>query len=670
MCVPDRRTVVLQWPIDSGSACGGLRTGPGGAGRAGAGRAGTGTVPRVFIAFLACALLAGGAAGAGDVPSTSALGAARSSSADIPASPLPASPREAWPLLFDPGGTVEDHRFSLNLRDLTVAEALRFCLAGTGLQLVDEDTLSMPARGSLDSVTVAEAIDALTGLHDLTWRVEGAQLVVSRREERVFHLGFLTEPEAAFWSDLEANLKALQSADGQVVLHARSGTIHVIDRPSVVRRIGGFVAAIDRDLGRQVNIEAKLIEVELEDGMETGVDWTAFAHGWDGFEGNTGSGGLAELGTASGAGALQLGLIRTGRLEVLLEMLETRGEVRVLSRPRLAAMGNEPAVFRVTENIPYYVQDVFTTQGSDPYIQYRLEFREAGVVMEVLAHAAADGGITLKVHPSVSALTGYTAALPNLPPQPIVDLRETKTTVRMRPGETLVIGGLVHEREESGWRGVPLLGRLPVLGALFRREATSTKKQELMILLTPGVLADRTHAIRVDRSRCLRWPRASSGISPRERLAAHAHARAVHAYLAGETSEALAWGRRAVALAPAWADARFNLGLYLAASGATGEASIAWRELALVPETAAAAEANLLALALWEGEAPADPAVRFAPPPGSEPAVLAALALNEASRLSGLGKEQQAREVMEQAAASLPRQAEPWRRLLQRALRE
>lgn len=660
MCVPDHRTDVLRWHRGPGSMRGDPRAR---------------SVTRVCATLAVCSALAGSAAGAGRALAKDAATAADVSpsgppTSPAPTSPAPASPREAWPLLFDPGETVDDHRFSLNLRDLTVAEALRFSLAGTGLQLVDEDTLSMPARGSLDSVTVAEAVDALTRLHDLTWRVEGAQLIVSRREEATFHLGFLTEPEAAFWTDLETNLKALQSADGQVVLHARSGTIHVIDRPSVVRRIGGFVASIDRDLGRQVNIEAKLVEVELEDGMETGVDWAAFAHGWDGFAGNTASGGLAELTTASGAGVLQLGLIRTGRLEVLLEMLETRGQVRVLSRPRLAAMGNEPAVFRVTENIPYYVQDVFTTQGSDPYIQYRLEFREAGVVMEVLAHVAADGGITLKVHPSVSALTGYTAALPNLPPQPIVDLRETKTTVRMRPGETLAIGGLIHEREESGSRGVPLLGRLPVLGALFRREATSTKKQELMILLTPAVLADQVQVMRGDRSRCLRWTRAFSAATPRERLAAHAHARGVQAYLAGGTPDAIAWGRRAVALAPAWADARFNLGLYLAASGEAGEARTMWRELALAPETALAAEANLQALALWEGEPPVDPAARFVPPSGAEPAVLAALALNEASRLSSLGKGPEAREVMEKAAAALPRQAEPWRRLLQRALRE
>ncbi len=615
-----------------------------------------------LAAILGLASIAAVGLASGGVPAVRA-----ETGADVAARSVP--PRPAWPLLFEWHDESADHRFSLGLRDLTVAEALRFCLRGTGLQLVDEDTLSMPARASLDSVTVAEALDALARTHDLTWRVEGTQLVVSRREEASFHLGYIAEAEATFWEDLETNLKTLRSPEGTLVLHPRSGLIHVIDRPSVVRRIGAFVAAIGRDLGRQVNIESKLVEVALDEGMEVGIDWTTFAYGWDGFSGNTTSRGLAELGTTSGGGVFQMGLIRTGRLELLLEMLETRGNVRVISRPRLAAMGNEPAVFRVTENIPYYVQDVFTTQGSDPYIQYRLEFREAGVVLEVLSHAAADGSITLKVHPSVSSLTGYTAALPNLPPQPIVDLRETKTTVRMREGETLVIGGLLHEREEHNRRGVPFLSRLPLLGALFRRDAASTKKQELVIFLTPGILADGAGMVRADRSRCLLWPRPFAAIEPRERLAAYAHARGVDAFLAGESGEALSWGRRAVALAPNRPEPRFNLGLYLAASGQANEARTAWGGVAIRPEMAGAAESNLRALALWEGTASPDSLVRFAPSAGAEPPLVAAQALNESSRLEGLGRGREARDVLEQAAAALPRQAGPWRLLLEQAMR-
>jgi len=84
----------------------------------------------------------------------------------------------------------------------------------------------------------------------------------------------------------------------------------------------------------------------------------------------------------------------------------------------------------------------------------------------------ADDQITLQVHPTVSEITGYTPSLESLPPQPIIDVRETRTTVHLRDGETLVIGGLILTREEELTRGLPLLSKIPVLGYLFRNTRT------------------------------------------------------------------------------------------------------------------------------------------------------------------------------------------------------
>jgi hypothetical protein len=576
--------------------------------------------------------------------------------------------RPAWPLLLDLREEGSDRRFSLSLNDMRVGEALRFCLQGTGLQLVEEDTLAMPARGSLDSVTVAEALDNLLRAYDLSWNVAGSQLIVGRHEEATFTVAYLADPESPFWKELEVNLRSLLSGEGKLVLHPRSGTVHVIDRPSAVSRLGRFLQSIERDLGRQVNIESKLVEVGLNNQEEVGIDWTAFAKGWDGWSGNTRSGGLLELATASGQGVFQMGLIRTGRLELLLDLLEARGNVRVLSRPRVAAMGNEPALFRSTENIPYYVQDVFTSQGSSPYIQYRVEFQQAGVVLEVMAHAGPDGNMTLKVHPSVSSLTGFTAALPNLPPQPIVDQRETRTTVRMREGETLVIGGLIHEREEHSTRGIPVLSRIPWLGHLFRRTATETKKQELVIFLTPRILADGLAELQDDRSRCLRFDRPFPAFDARAHLAAREHARGVEAFLSRELREAIRSARRAASLAPDRPELRFNLGLYLAAAGQLDEAEETWSVLARLPDLAPLARSNLQALALWRGTAPADTIPRWVLPGSPEPVLVAAQALNESSRLIGLGRGIEARAVLEKGVTFLPRQAEPLRLLLQGAV--
>ncbi|MCC7143361.1 MAG: hypothetical protein IT349_14780 [Candidatus Eisenbacteria bacterium] len=555
---------------------------------------------------------------------------------------------------FGPAGQAEGQRITLELDQMTLAEALNFLLEDSGLALAGTDSLRLPVDGVLDSVTVGEAVDHLLKQHGRTYRVEGNALKIDTQETRTFLVNQIAPDDNTFWPALEKNLPAVLSPGGRFVLNARAGLLTVVDQPEALTRIDDFLRQVEADLGRQIHVEAQIFETTLNDDDETGVNWRALEYGWDGYDGGTSNGGIAEQNTIGDTGPFQLGLIRTGRLRMLLSMLEQRGKLRVLSRPSVTTMGNSPAVFKATEQVPYYVIETFASSGNTPYIQYSIDFRDAGVELKVLGRSGADGIITLQVHPVVSTVTGFTASLPNLPPQPIIDLREMETTVRMREGETLVIGGLMQEREQRTTRGVPFLSRIPGVGAIFRSTRTSVLKQELTLVLTPRLLLDdeRGRFQASGRSMALTpvWPEGT-----RYALAAYEHDRALAAYFAGEAEEAVERSRRVLAIAPDLAPERLNLGLYLAEAGWLREARTQWQSLTQNSALRDAAIANLAALDLFA--AGGDDAPR--PIASAEPAVLAVLALNESARLlrdgDRAGAEARLRQTMERLPASEPR---------------
>ena len=542
-------------------------------------------------------------------------------------------------------------RVSLELDHMSLGDALDLLLHDSGLSLSTGDSLTMRVSGALDSVTVGEAVDQLLTREGLSYHVNADLLSVDRSETRLFSVNQIAPADHPFWPELQKNLPEMLGPEGRFILNTRAGLLTVVGSPDALARVSTFLRQVEDDLSRQIHVEAQIFETALKDEESAGVDWRVNAFGWDNVTGGTDNHALAEQNTIGDAGAFQLGLIRTGRLSFLIDLLSSRGKLRVLSRPSVTTMGNTPAVFRATEQVPYYVIETFASTGSSPYVQYRIDFRDAGVELSVLGRSGPDGIITLQVHPRVSTVTGYTPSLPNLPPQPVVDLREMETTVRMREGETLVIGGLIQEREQHTIRGVPVVSKIPWLGGLFRHTSVVKQNQELTLVLTPKLLMD------AERGR-FRASGASFGLQPswpggtRHALAAYEHDRAVAAYIAGEPEEAVERSRRALAIAPDLELEKLNLGLFLAESGRIGEARTTWQALSNQSEFTAAANANLAALDLLQGLEGDSSVLRDHAP--ADPALAAVWAANAATRLSRNNDEAAARELLRTTAARLP----------------
>jgi MSHA biogenesis protein MshL len=176
----------------------------------------------------------------------------------------------------------------------------------------------------------------------------------------------------------------------------------------------------------------------------------------------------------------------------LLDAFASQGRVNVMASPRVMAMNNEPAVMRVGTQDVFFVttSQVDATTGHVLQTTVTPQAITEGIVLSVTPQIGADGIIHLSITPSITERTG--TATSRLGDQvPIVAVRETDTMVRVHQGETIVIAGLMQERGLTEKSKVPVLGDIPLVGGLFQRRETSTRKTDLVILLTPTVMAPR-----------------------------------------------------------------------------------------------------------------------------------------------------------------------------------
>jgi MSHA biogenesis protein MshL len=334
-----------------------------------------------------------------------------------------------------------------------------------------------------------------------------------------------TESSSDFWGELKDALEAIVGAnkDGRsVVISPQSGVVVIRAMPDELRNVGAYLKATQLSVDRQVILEAKILEVQLNDGYQTGVNWAAFksdrnSRASGGFispgssfntstgaftsSGNPSISGVAgsSLGATGAAGKSLFGLaFATSNFAALITFLETQGTVHVLSSPRIATLNNQKAVLKVGTD-EFFVTNVSstTTTGTatttTPTVTLQPFF--SGVVLDVTPQIDESGNIILHVHPSVSQVNTVNKSIDlgglggsvNLP-LASSDTSETDSVVRGRDGQIVAIGGLMRQATVTDRSQVPGAGNVPGVGALFRSTSQTTQKRELVILLKPTVV--------------------------------------------------------------------------------------------------------------------------------------------------------------------------------------
>ena len=285
------------------------------------------------------------------------------------------------------------------------------------------------------------------------------------------------------FEELQAGVETLLSEAGRLNIDRKAGLIQVTDFPGRLDKIAVYIEAYETRALRQVRIVAKILEVELREDFSAGIDWTLILK-------NAGDAVAItqRLAPTRGSGAFTMG-VNIKDFTGLLEAFASQGSVNVMASPWVMAMNNEPAVMRVGTQDVYFVTTSQVDASSGQVLQTVVtpQTINEGVTLSVTPQITADGIINMSIMPSITERTG--TATSRLGDQvPIVSVRETDTLVRVHEGETVVIAGLMQERTSVDKSKVPILGDVPLVGGLFRREERTKRKTDLVILLTPTVM--------------------------------------------------------------------------------------------------------------------------------------------------------------------------------------
>ena len=331
-----------------------------------------------------------------------------------------------------------------------------------------------------------------------------------------------TDTNSDYWTDLRDSLQTLiGSGDGRAVITSpQAGLVTIRAYPKELKAVREFLNQSDSHLKRQVVLEARIIEVALNEGYEQGVDWSGLSASWDGNKGITGGGSAAnsqlpttpnQIFSALGGGA---GFkISDGNFNVAVNLLKTQGDVNTLSSPRVTATNNQKAVIKVGTD-EYFVTNASTTTvtstgTAEPIVTPNVELTPffSGIALDVTPQIDEEGRVLLHIHPSVidteeqnKVIDMGTSGGKLQLPLAKSSIRESDTVVQANNGDIIVIGGLMKTDKQEIVSKVPLLGDIPWVGEAFTNRRESTKKVELVIMLKPTVVEKDTWQNELQRS--------------------------------------------------------------------------------------------------------------------------------------------------------------------------
>ena len=343
--------------------------------------------------------------------------------------------------------------------------------------------------GSITSTTVADFWDGLR------LALEGIVFAGAAGGDSVVASSTSTTGSAASTvagSSVRGPAAASRSAGGRrLTIDPLPGLVSVTAAPEILAEVEAYIIAIERSVQRQVLLEAKIVEVRLNDNFEFGIDWSLVRR----------IGGV-NLAFNAGATGTQFTLDDDDgdvddSINIVLRALESQGDVNVLQTPQLSVLNNQPASFAVTTDDVFFeitrTPVIGPTGGTIGFTQEIVPVQvSAGITLDVVAQIGADNVISMNVRPSITDIIAErTVELQDgtQASAPVIDRRETDTMVRVRDGETAVIGGLMTTREGRDRTGIPGLRDLPLIGPIFGSTSQSTEKRELVIFITPRIVA-------------------------------------------------------------------------------------------------------------------------------------------------------------------------------------
>ena len=291
--------------------------------------------------------------------------------------------------------------------------------------------------------------------------------------------------------DSEGRVVNVRSLKGQVLLvpNIDTNSVIVVSPPEDRGTVEAILKEMD-EIPKQVMIETLVVEANLDKSHQLGIEYSVTQNNpFGGVHGTTtATQSFGLQGTTTQPQGLRYTL-SAGQYSVFLQAVQTDTRFNVLSTPRIFTTNNATAQINISQSLPYVTNQTVTTTGT---ILYNYNFLNVGIVLTVTPRITSNGYVTMDVTQTANDFVSYTSFN-----APIVNQREAQTTVSVKDGETVVLGGIINDSVSKTVSKVPFLGDLPVIGNLFRSSSKTDNKTELLVFLTPHVVRDPTEARRL-----------------------------------------------------------------------------------------------------------------------------------------------------------------------------
>jgi type IV pilus secretin PilQ/predicted competence protein len=393
-------------------------------------------------------------------------------------------------------------RISVEFRKTPIEDVIRIIAEQADVDVVTSPSVKGEATVKLTNVPLQEALRSILEVHGYDYVVgENILRVMTREEMPTTPERHVTEILEITYADVKEVVKSLDTLKSEVgsVAHIQ-GTSHILvtDREMRVKDMADFIRQVDR-ITPQVLVEARIYDVTSKDRFDLGIQWSVGTRTEYGVTGRPDpatetnpfataqfSGTIAK--TQSTTGAVRLGWLTPHvDIDTMLRASQENVNAKLLANPRVLVLNGETASIKIVSEIPYQELQESALGGSIG----ATAFREVGVELRVTAHLALrDQMVRLHMRPVFSVVTGevQVAGIGVTFPQPVVDRREADTTLIVRNGQTVVLGGLRKKEAIKQINKIPLLGDLPLAGALFRFKGEETVNSELIVFITPWIV--------------------------------------------------------------------------------------------------------------------------------------------------------------------------------------
>jgi len=390
---------------------------------------------------------------------------------------------------------------SVEFRNTPIDDVIRIMADQADVDIVKSPNVIGEVTVTLTDVPLEEVLNNILSVHGYAYTLTENMIRIVTAEEKVAKPEPLkTETYEIVYADITAVVKALEkfkSSKGSVSSIQGTSYVIVTDTESKIRDMTALIDKIDQ-ITPQILVEARIYDVTSKDRLDLGIEWdagrnTAYPLGQPdittrtdpfitgGFNGTTAQ-------TEVTTGALRFGWLNPSiDTDFLIKAQKENVDAKLLANPRILVLDNETASIKIISEIPYQELQESSSGGSVG----TTAFREVGVELTVTPHLATrDDMVRLHLRPVFSVVTGsvQVAGVSGVNPQPVVDKREADTTLLIKHGQTVVLGGLRKKEATKQINKIPVLGDLPLIGILFRFEGEETVVSELIVFITPYIV--------------------------------------------------------------------------------------------------------------------------------------------------------------------------------------